>query len=232
MKPENKELLKILGIMFLKSLFLLIVLCACANTNSNGPSSSESCVDTTPTDTDPTKDDILIIGDSISIGYTPFVQSNLFPLEVIHNPCNAMTVVNGLAEVNYWMNMRHHYKLIAFNHGMWDLALSTGESTIVYANDLRQEALILLQHTDKVIFFTTTYVMPNVTDHPYNSQNDYNTAAITVMNSLGIPVYDLYAESRTIDNQHPTANDVHYTYLGYSILGDFVTQSIKTELGI
>lgn len=47
---------------------------------------------------------ILIIGDSISIGYTPFVQQDLADKAVVlHNPGNAQHTGTGLAKIDEWI---------------------------------------------------------------------------------------------------------------------------------
>ena len=50
------------------------------------------------------KPKILIIGDSISIGYTPFVQQALADIaEVFHNPGNAQHTGTGLGSIDSWI---------------------------------------------------------------------------------------------------------------------------------
>ena len=64
---------------------------------------------------------ILIIGDSISIGYTPFVKE-LFQgrAEVVHNPGNAQHTGTGLENIDLWLG-DGHWDVIHFNWSLWDL---------------------------------------------------------------------------------------------------------------
>ncbi len=52
----------------------------------------------------PRKKKILIIGDSISIGYTPFVEQALADVaEVVHNKGNAEHTGTGLKNISEWL---------------------------------------------------------------------------------------------------------------------------------
>ena len=64
---------------------------------------------------------ILIIGDSISIGYFPFVQTALADqAEVVHNKGNAQHTGTGLKNINVWLG-EEKWDVIQFNWGLWDL---------------------------------------------------------------------------------------------------------------
>jgi len=61
------------------------------------------------------KPQILIIGDSISIGYTPFVQENLQDIAaVFHNPGNAQHTGTGLEKIEAWIG-DEEWDIIQFN---------------------------------------------------------------------------------------------------------------------
>ena len=67
------------------------------------------------------KPKILIIGDSISIGYTPFVKENLIEKAIVkHNPGNAQHSGTGLKKVKEWIG-DEDWDIIQFNWGLWDL---------------------------------------------------------------------------------------------------------------
>ena len=71
---------------------------------------------------------ILIIGDSISIGYTPFVRE-MFQgrAEVVHNPGNAQHTGTGLEKIDSWLG-DGNWDAIHFNWGLWDLCYRHPES--------------------------------------------------------------------------------------------------------
>ena len=71
---------------------------------------------------------ILIIGDSISIGYTPYVQE-MFQgrAEVVHHKGNAQHTGTGLEKIDEWLG-NESWDLIHFNWGLWDLCYRHPES--------------------------------------------------------------------------------------------------------
>lgn len=74
------------------------------------------------------KPKVLIIGDSISIGYTPFVQKALEgKAEVFRNPGNAQHTGKGLVKLEKWIG-EEKWEVIHFNWGLWDLCYRNSES--------------------------------------------------------------------------------------------------------
>ena len=68
------------------------------------------------------KPNILIIGDSISIGYTPFVKEALVDKAIVmHNKGNAQHTGTGLIKIEEWLG-ETDWDIIQFNWGLWDLA--------------------------------------------------------------------------------------------------------------
>lgn len=66
---------------------------------------------------------VLIIGDSISIGYTPPLTKLLAGKAVVtHNPGNAAHSGYGLAKLDQWLG-ETAWDVIHFNHGLHDLKL-------------------------------------------------------------------------------------------------------------
>lgn len=190
------------------------------------------CRTRTPID-NKAKADILIIGDSISIGYTPTVQAELREYEVLHNPCNAKSTRNGLKHIDRWMSLRDRYELITFNHGIWDI--SFGVSAEQYAENLRILVGVMRHKTDKLIFVTTTHLPSgsSLTIQEPGVEDRYNQAAIAVMNELGVPVFDLNSISDAIPELHSEGADgadVHWNDKGSRIFGEALTEAIRGEL--
>ena len=64
----------------------------------------------------------LIIGDSISLGYTTRVQDLLRgKVNVWRVPVSAGSTENGLANLDAWLSWRDHWDVIHFNFGLHDL---------------------------------------------------------------------------------------------------------------
>lgn len=177
------------------------------------------------TEDDPTRDDILIIGDSISFGYSPFVQQNLPNYEVIQSFCNAEGAAQGQINDTSYAKIRPHWKVITFNHGLWDIPISFRISTDTYKAQLRSIAIGLTPYADQLIFFTTTMIPAGTDNRTDPDAERFNQAAREVMDELGIPVYDLHAFSHTIEHLQLPA-DVHYTDEGSEELAGFVTDAI------
>lgn len=204
---------------------------------------SESCNET-PRVQEEGKESILIIGDSISQnygnaiapGYTEFVRPLLQDYEVIHNICNAMTSRNGLVRIDHWLAARDHYKLITFNHGIWDIAYKT--SIADYQYNIWIEGIKIKQVSDHAIFFTTSHIPPNTAiGSPAwvtvgGEEAAYNAAAIEVMQGLGIEVVDLNALMITIPSSgRVTPTDVHFTIPTYrDIVAPFVANAILDSI--
>ena len=69
----------------------------------------------------PEKPKVLIIGDSISIGYTPFVKEVLKHEAIVkHNSENAQHSGTGLLKLDTWIGNKK-WDIIQFNWGHWDL---------------------------------------------------------------------------------------------------------------
>lgn len=191
---------------------------------------------------------ILIIGDSISIGYTPFVKENLASkAAVFHNPGNAQHTGTGLKKIEEWIGSEK-WDIIQFNWGLWDLCYrhpdskvqgnrdkENGEITYTideYASNLDSIVTILKTKTEaKLIFVTTTYVPENEAGRFKNDAIKYNDAAKKIMKKYSIIVNDMYEKSIPIHKKYGKGlDDVHYSNQGYEKLSELVTNFLKTEI--
>lgn len=190
---------------------------------------------------------VLIIGDSISIGYTPFVQEALAGrAEVAHNPGNAQHTGTGLKKLEAWLG-NEEWDVIHFNWGLWDLCYRHPDAKVYgnrdkingtltftveeYAANL--DSLVrLLQKTDaKLIFATTTYVPTEEAGRIYGDELRYNEAALEVMKKYDVQVNDLHPLSRRIHNRYGIGeDDVHYTPEGCERLAKKVARALKKAL--
>lgn len=191
---------------------------------------------------------ILIIGDSISIGYTPFVKESLKEIaEVYHNPGNAQHTGKGLQNVEAWITA-DDYDIIQFNWGLWDLCYRHEDSkvqgkrdkvngTITYSledyeKQLRAIVKILKEKTDaKLIFVTTSCVPENEAGRFANDPIKYNQIAKQIMRENDILVNDTYKATKGIHAQHGKGDDdVHYELEGYEALGRLISGFLMQEI--
>lgn len=194
------------------------------------------------------KPKILIIGDSISIGYTPFVKKHFSDRAIVlHNPGNAQHTGTGLEKVKQWVD-NEDWDIIQFNWGLWDLCYRNPESKnqgnrdkingkvtfspADYEANLDSLVTILKEISDaKLIFVTTTCVPENEVGRFTGDVVKYNKAAKRVMKKHGIPVNDIYKASILIHKKSGLGDDdVHYTPEGYEKLGKLISDYLAKKL--
>jgi len=193
------------------------------------------------------KPKILIIGDSISNGYTPFVKEALKDdAIVVHNKGNAQYTSIGIKKLDEWLG-DGKWDVIQFNWGLWDLCYRHPESTVQgnrdkvngelttspenYRNNL--EVLVgRLQKTNaKLIFVTTTFIPENEAGRFSGDEDKYNAIALDVMKKHKVKVNNLTKASKKIHLTHGLGNDnVHYTREGYELLAKEITKELNKIL--
>ena len=185
---------------------------------------------------------VLIIGDSISIGYTPFIKTALSPnVEVAHNPGNGGSTLRGMESMDKWLDNRD-WDVIVFNFGLHDMVHkdSSGKYDVVngtiavplkeYRKNLEAIADKLNETTAKVIFVSTTMVPEGASGRKTESVPAYNEVAVKVMKKKNIQVVDLYVPSLEIHPNNSKPKDVHYTPKGYEQLASIVVAAIRKAL--
>jgi lysophospholipase L1-like esterase len=186
---------------------------------------------------------VLIIGDSISIGYfEPTKQLLAGKAEVYHNAGNAGHTRNGQAQLDAWLGDTP-WDVIHFNHGLHDLKYVDAKGTLVppdqgaqvmsvdeYARNLEQIVKRLKQTRARLIFATTTPVPDGAAGRIKDDVERYNRAALAIMKKYRVRVNDLYAFAlpRLASIQRPS--NVHFTEEGSRLLAEQVANSILTAL--
>lgn len=179
---------------------------------------------------------VLLIGDSISIGYTPAVRELLKGKANVHRIGeNGGPTSNGVAKIDAWLGT-FEWDVVHFNFGLHDLKLmDNGRHQVEpaeYEKNLRALVARLKQTGAKLIFATTTPVPEGKVSPPRNPADvaAYNAVALTVMKDTGVAVDDLYefALPRLKEIQRPV--NVHYTSEGYAALAQRVAASIEAAL--
>jgi lysophospholipase L1-like esterase len=147
---------------------------------------------------------VLLIGDSISMGYTLDVREKLKGHANVHHPAeNCGPTERGLARLDKWLGT-NHWDVIHFNFGLHDLKYLDDEGKYVdpakgkqvappevYRKNLRELALRLQKTGAALVYATTTPVPPGTLGRIAGDERPYNEAAKSVMQELGIPVDDL-----------------------------------------
>jgi len=190
---------------------------------------------------------VLIIGDSISIGYTKPLERILDgKAVVVHNPGNAGPSSKGLANLDEWLG-DVKWDVIHFNHGLHDLKYVDDKGKNVTSKEAghmqvpveqyakNMEAIVRrLKKTGAKLIFATTTPYPDKLEGPLREAGQaeiYNAAALKIMKKHGVIVNDLYsfALPRLKELQRP--NNVHFTDNGSAELAKQVAEHILKAIG-
>jgi acyl-CoA thioesterase-1 len=179
---------------------------------------------------------VLIIGDSISIGYTPPLRKLLDGKVNVHRvPDNSGPTTHGIQFVEDWIG-KEKWDVIHFNFGLHDLKLMwDGQSQVSlsdYERNLRRIVSRLKQTGAHLIWASITPV-PDGNVNPPRSNADvlrYNEAAARVMKENGIPIDDLYSLINPRLAALQLKVNVHFTPEGYEVLAQQAAASIKEAL--
>lgn len=200
---------------------------------------------------DPALPNVLILGDSISIGYTLGVRkllagkANVFrPLSADGSqPENCEGSTAGIKNIDRWL-AGQKWSVIHFNWGLHDMkhvgesAKSGTESDPVQApvEDYTRNLETILGKLEatgaKLIFATTTPVAPGTTN-PYRDPEAparYNAAALDIIKDRGIAIDDLFSfcEPRLAKLQLP--RNVHFKPAGSKALARQVAAAVEAAL--
>lgn len=183
---------------------------------------------------------VLLIGDSISMGYTIPVRELLAGKANVHRiPENGGSTRTGLEKLGAWLGAGK-WDVIHFNWGLHDLKHMNGNKldlageqvTIVpdYEANLRLLVKQLGGTGSKLIWATTTPVPEGSDGRAAGDEVKYNAAAARVMAEAKIPTDDLHAAAaaRLAELQRP--KNVHFTEAGSRVLAEKVAESIRAQL--
>ena len=184
---------------------------------------------------------VLLIGNSISIGYTPFVVKALNNVCNIYRvPINAGSTITGLNKLDEWLG-DENWDVIHFNFGLHDLKylkdnqLNLKEGTQVlspkaYGENLEQLVLQLKQKTKaKIIFANTTLIPKGAGGRKPGDDAIYNKVAEKIMTKYNIPIDDHYTLTKN-NPKFQKKKNVHFKPAGSQKLGKQVAEHIKKAL--
>jgi hypothetical protein len=181
---------------------------------------------------------VLIIGDSISIGYTKPIFSMLAGKATVRRiPGNGEFTAFGLEHINSWLGSEK-WDAIHFNWGIWDMHRLNGQVRTTpeqYEKNLRELVSILKATGAKLIWATTTPVGPvpsGMKNVPVNIEDVpvYNAVAAKVMKENGVAIDDLYAAALPKADDLRGPDNRHFKPEGYEFLASKVVESIQAAL--
>ena len=170
---------------------------------------------------------VLLIGDSVSRGYTQPTRKVLAGKANVHRaPANCGPTASGLKNLDVWLG-EGKWDVIHFNFGIHDRATPPAD----YVKRL-EEIVVRLEKTGAKLIWASTTPIP---DNPAQKQTaasivEKNALAAEVMKKHGIPTDDLFGAMtpRLAEFQPPL--DVHFKGAGYDFLGATVGEAILSRL--
>lgn len=189
-----------------------------------------------PVTNDPKLPRVLLIGDSISIGYTVPVRELLKGKANLHRiPTNGGPTITGLKELSKWIGSGK-WDVIHFNWGLHDLKfMDTGKQQVPladYEKNLR-ELVKQLKATDAKLIWCATTPVPDAELKPPRKNSDviaYNAVAKKIMTENGIAIDDLYAFALPQLSAIQRPANVHFSDEGSKVLAKQVVASIGAAL--
>lgn len=189
-----------------------------------------------PVEDRPNLPNVLLVGDSISIGYTLPVRELLKDrADVFRTPENGGPTTHGLERIDQWLGT-NHWDVIHFNWGLHDLKFMDDGHRLVGLDEYQQnlEALVSrLQATGAESIWCSTTPLPPGKLSPLRKPGDEiicNSAARRIMEKHGIPIDDLYEFALVRQPEIQLPANVHFTREGSEVLAKAVAFTIETEL--
>ena len=188
---------------------------------------------------------ILLIGDSIRMGYDKAVQKSLESVADVYFPdenCRFASYV--LRYLHEYINLVPDGKVdvIHWNAGLWDCLRMFEEEPHtpleIYTYYIDRICARIKKNSPeaKVIFATSTAVMSEkmgINFKRYNEEIEvYNNAAVDVVKKYGFEVNDLYAVSTTLPEEAHSDPVHYYTTIGTEAFANQVISHIASVLGI
>lgn len=188
---------------------------------------------------------VLLIGDSISIGYTLDTRRLLAGKANVHRPLeNCAHTEKGLEKLDEWLGSKK-WDVIHFNWGLHDLKYVDQKGNRVppksggkqlhspeeYAKNLEKLVLQLKKTGAKLIWATTTPVPEGAGGRIKGDAAKYNAVAEKIMRKHSVAINDLYGLVilRLQEVQRP--GDVHFKKGGSELIAERVAASILKALG-
>ena len=190
---------------------------------------------------------VLLIGDSISIGYTLSAREALKGVANVHRiPTNGGPTSKGLSNIEDWLGSSK-WDVIHFNWGLHDLCYrhpdsktqghrdkvngSVTHSVEEYSRNLEKLVVRMKKTGSRLIFATTTPVPQGEAGRKVGDDILYNKAALTVMRKHKVSINDLHGLMANRMSQFGIRpGNVHFTPEGSMLLAEKVAKALKKAL--
>lgn len=190
---------------------------------------------------------VLLIGDSISIGYTVDVRKNIAGKANVHRiPGNGQTAGHGTKNLEKWLGKKK-WDVIHFNWGLWDIChrhpdsknqgkrdkingtrMATPEQ---YRENMRKNLEILSKSGAKLIWCTTTPVPEGEHGRFVGDELKYNAITAEILKDYDVTTNDLHSHAlKKLPEIASKPGDVHFTKEGSAWLAEKVATEILKVL--
>jgi lysophospholipase L1-like esterase len=175
---------------------------------------------------DPKLPRVLLIGDSVSRGYTQSVRKALLGKANVHRaPANCGPTSLGLKKIDVWL-ADGKWDVIHFNFGIHDRNTPINE----YSQRLEQLVERMQKPGTKLVWATTTPIPDDeAKKQTAASIVERNEAAARIMSKHGVTTDDLFTAITPHLEKMQNPNDVHFNAAGYEFLGQRVADAIAAE---
>ncbi len=167
---------------------------------------------------------VLLIGDSVSRGYTLAARKALAGKANVHRaPENCGPTANGLKKLDVWLG-DGKWDVIHFNFGIHDRATKPAD----YEQRLAEIVTRLKATGAKVMWASTTPIPPDTKDGPAAAEAivEKNQIAAALMARQGVAVDDLFTFITPHLAKVQNPQDVHFSNEGYELLGQQVAAAV------
>ncbi|QDS91186.1 hypothetical protein EC9_54060 [Rosistilla ulvae] len=179
---------------------------------------------------------VLLIGDSISMGYTQPTRKLLADKANVHRiPANGGPTFRGLANIDKWLG-DGNWDVIHFNWGIHDLKHQADGTRQVEPADYEKNLRLLVAKMKatgaKLIWASTTPIPKGKLnpDRTFGDETHYNEIAARVMTELDVPINDLHGYIMPRFDELHRPQDLHYTSAGSDYLAQQVAAAISQRL--
>lgn len=186
---------------------------------------------------------VLLIGDSISIGYTVDVQKMLKGQANVHRiPTNGGPTTRGLQNIDSWLGEKP-WDVIHFNWGLHDLKYMNEKGTLVAVEKGKQQVAIedyeanlekLVQRLQKtnaeLVWRNTTPVPVGSVGRIPGDEVKYNAVAQKVMDKHNIVIEDMHTFAASQLEKIQRKANVHFTTEGSQVLATHAVEAIQAAI--
>lgn len=170
---------------------------------------------------------VLLIGDSVSRGYTQDVRKALEGKANVHRaPENCGPTANGMKKIDAWLG-ESKWDVIHFNFGIHDRATPLPD----YIQRLEQLVERMKKTGAKLVWASTTPIPEDAAkNQKADSIVERNAAAALVMQKQNVLIDDLFGAITPHLAKLQNPNDVHFNAEGYEFLGKQVATVLETQI--